>query len=75
MSDNVTSSTSCLNWEAGHLPKEWRTFQTHVELMFNRPLKSKSEEEKCNYLIIWVVDKVREVCASWTLTENERKSL
>ena len=61
MSDNLTGSTPCLNWEAGDLRKAWRTFQTHVEFMFNGPLKSKSEEEKCNYLMILVGDKGREV--------------
>ncbi|KAK3101540.1 hypothetical protein FSP39_004320 [Pinctada imbricata] len=71
----LTGSTPQLNWEAGDLPKAWKSFRTHVEFMFNGPLKSKSEEEKCNYLMIWVGDKGREIYGTWTLTNDEKKSL
>ncbi|KAK3107438.1 hypothetical protein FSP39_014641 [Pinctada imbricata] len=71
----LTGSTPQLNWEAGDLPKAWKSFRTHVEFMFNGPLKSKSEEEKCNYLMIRVEDKGREIYGTWTLTNDEKKSL
>ena len=39
-------------------------FHRHVELIFQGPLKSKEEEEKVAYLLIWVDDKGREICQS-----------
>ena len=75
MAEALTGSTPQLNWDAGDLPKAWQTFRTHVEFMFNGPLKSKSEEEKVNYLMIWVGDKGREIYGTWTLTNDEKKSL
>ncbi|XP_062593874.1 uncharacterized protein LOC134255374 [Saccostrea cucullata] len=57
----VAGSTPSLNWNAGDLPKAWQTFKTHVEFMFNGPLKKKNEEEKCSFLMIWVGDKALKV--------------
>ena len=43
--------------------------------MFEGPLKAKSEAEKCAYLMIWLGNKGREVYGTWTLTDDEQKSL
>lgn len=43
--------------------------------MFNGPLKEKSEEEKCNYLMIWVGEKGRDVYSTWHITNEEKKKL
>ena len=32
--------------------ENWRRFKQHAELMFSGPLKSRSEAEKCSYLLI-----------------------
>lgn len=43
--------------------------------MFNGPLKEKSEEVKCNYLMIWVGEKGRDVYSTWHITNEEKKKL
>ncbi|XP_056891952.1 uncharacterized protein K02A2.6-like isoform X1 [Takifugu flavidus] len=46
-----------------------------MNLMFSGPFKEKSEEEKCSYLLLWIVDKGRGLYNTWTLTKEERKVL
>ena len=40
--------------------------------MFGGPLKSKDEEEKSNYLMLWVGDKGRDIYSTWILTEDHK---
>ena len=75
MDEFPTSSHPRMNWSSGDLPKAWKAFQQHCEFTFGGPLKGKSEEQKCNYLMIWVGDKGREVYNTWTLTNDEAKKL
>ena len=75
MTDNLGGALPVLDWESQDLPRAWKTFQTHVEFMFKGPLKSKSEEEKCNYLMIWVGNKGREVYSTWNLSADDKKDL
>ena len=42
-----------MQWIGDNLRENWRRFKQHAELMFSGPLKSHSEAEKCNYLLIW----------------------
>ena len=38
--------TPKFDWESLNLPEQWRKFESHVELIFDGPLKEKSEEGK-----------------------------
>ena len=38
-------------------------------------MKSKSEEHFCNYLMIWVGDKGRDIYNTWTLSADDKKKL
>ena len=49
MAQSLGGSIPFLDWESNDLPREWKNFQTHAEFMFARPLKNKSEEEKCSF--------------------------
>ena len=68
-------SVPVMDWSAGDLPAAWRAFRRHVDFIFGGPLKGKSEEEKCNYLMLWVGDVGRNVHSTWTLTAEESKKL
>lgn len=46
-----------MDWDSSNLPDAWRRFKQHVELMFSGPLKDKSEEQKCSFLLLWLGDK------------------
>ena len=62
-----------MNWEVDSLEQSWKTFKNHVKFVFSGPLKEKSEEEKCSYLMIWVGEKGREIYSTWNLSEEEQK--
>ena len=50
-----------MNWSSGDLPAAWKSSQQHCEFAFGGSLKGKSEEQRCNYLMIWVGEKGRDV--------------
>lgn len=43
--------------------------------MFSGPLKQKTEEQKCSFLLLWIGDKGRDISNTWNLTEDDAKSL
>ena len=75
MEGNINANTPKMDWLSGDLPGAWRSFKQHCEFMFGRPLKGKSEDQLCNYLMIWVGEKGRDICNTWTLTGDESKKL
>lgn len=64
-----------MNWEATNPLEAWKKFRQHVELIFGGPLAEKPEKQKIRYLLLWAGDKGRDVFNTWTLTEEEGKSL
>ena len=73
--EGLTGGMPMLNWDSADLPGAYKSFETHCRFMFEGPLKAKSEAEKCAYLMIWLGNKGREVYGTWTLTDDEQKSL
>ena len=69
------NSAPKVDWTSKDLPNAWKAFRQHCEFTFGGPLKRKSEEEKCNYLMIWVGDKGRDIYNTWELTADEVKKL
>ena len=64
-----------MDWDSSNLPETWEKFHRHVELIFQGPLKSKEEEEKVASLLIWVDDKGKDICQSWSLEGDEARIL
>ena len=75
MDGNSAGSTPKMDWTSRDLPTAWKAFRQHCEFTFGGPLKRKSEEEKCNYLMIWIGDKGRDIYNTWELTAEEAKKL
>lgn len=71
--ESLIGVTPKIDWESGDLPGAWKKFIEHTEFMFNGSLKEKSEEEKWNYLMIWVEEKGRDVSSTWHITNEEKK--
>ena len=69
------SNTPVMNWNSSDLPSAWKSFKRHVEFMFGGPLESKSEEQKCNYLMIWIGEKGRDIHQTWNLSDSDNKKL
>ena len=65
-----------MQWIGDNLRENWRRFKQHAELMFSGPLKSRSEAEKCSYLLIWSGQKGRDIFNTWqNLTQDDKKKL
>lgn len=64
-----------MDWDAKDLDTAFKSFKEHCDFMFGGPLKAKSEEEKCNYLMLWAGEKGRNIYSTWNLTAEEKKNL
>ena len=73
--ETTLGSTLKMDWGSGDLPTAWKSFKQHVQFMFDGPLKGKNEETKCNYLMIWVGNKGRDIYSTWNLQQSESKLL
>ena len=73
--EGLHGSIPQMHWEANDLTNAWKTFSTHVEFMFNGPLKEKEEEDKCAYLMMWVGERGREVYSTWDRSAHDKKTL
>ncbi|XP_053379955.1 uncharacterized protein LOC123555933 [Mercenaria mercenaria] len=73
--DEYKVKTPSINWDSRDLKTEFKKFKTHCNFMFGGPLNSKSEEQKVNYLMLWVGEKGRDIYSTWTLSNDEKKKL
>jgi hypothetical protein len=64
-----------MDWETRDLPNAFKKFKEHCDFMFGGPLEKKTEEARCNYLMLWVVEKGRQLFSTWTVTADQRKLL
>ena len=71
--DMEGNSAPKMDWTSKDLPTAWKAFRHHCEFTFGGPLKGKSEEEKCNYLMIWVGRKGCVIYITFELTADEAK--
>ena len=62
-------------WESADLPYAFKSFKAHCEFMFGGPLEGKNEEQLCNYLMLWVGEKGRNIYSTWNLQSDDRKTL
>ena len=73
--DGLTMNSPIMDWESPDLESSWKRFWEHCKFVFNGPLKKKEEEEKCNYLMIWVGEKGRKIYQTWEMSDDEKKLL
>ena len=71
--DSILGATLMMEWESNDLEGALKRFYTHVNFMFTGPLKKKTEEEKCSYLMLCVGEKGRNIYSTWTLSEEDAK--
>ena len=73
--ERIIGSVPQIDWQSKNLPSAWNSLKEHSEVEFRGPLKDRSEEERCNYLMIWVGKKGREIYKTFSLTNEEKKNL
>ena len=61
--DEQNAKYPYMDWDAKDLDTDtaFKSVKEHCDFMFGGPLKDKSDEEKCNYLMLWVGVKGRNV--------------
>lgn len=64
-----------MDWDSRDLSNSFKKFKDHTRFMFNGPLATKTEEVKCNYLMLWIGEKGRQIYATWKLSEEESTQL
>ena len=64
-----------MDWTSRDFPTAWKAFRQHCEFTFGEPLNQKREEQKCNYLMIWIGEKGRDIRNTWELTAQQVKKL
>ena len=57
MIEGLAGIAPCIDWNVTDLEVAWKAFKQHIHFMFSVPLKAKTEEEKCSYLMIWTGEK------------------
>ncbi|CAG2214759.1 unnamed protein product [Mytilus edulis] len=73
--DALSGSHPKMDWEATDLVTAWKSFQQHTEFWFAGPLAKTAEAQKCNYLMIWIGNKGRDIYSTWDLSEDDKKKL
>ncbi|CAC5375554.1 unnamed protein product [Mytilus coruscus] len=73
--DALSGSHPKIDWEATDLVTAWKSFQQHTEFWFAGPLAKTAEAQKCNYLMIWIGNKGRDIYSTWDLSEDDKKKL
>lgn len=64
-----------MDWNAPDLVTQWKSFKQHCQFWFAGPLIKASEAQKCNYVMIWIRDKGRDIYSTWDLSEEDGKKL
>ena len=75
MSSESRQDNPRMDWESKDLNAAFKRFKEHAEFMFKGPLSSKTEEVKCNYLMLWVGDKGRYIYSTWKIEDGHEKLL
>jgi len=71
--ESIVGQSPVMDWQSHDLDSAWKAFKTHVEFMFNGPLKEKDEPQRCAYLMLWVGEKGRNIFSTWDITDEEKK--
>ena len=73
--DTGSSNPKEKNRDSASLVGEWKAFRQHVEFLFKGPLRSKNEEERFCYSMLWEGEKGRRIFSTWNITDAQQKVL
>ena len=76
MSDLIGFELPKIDWTPGpDLAQRLKRFKQKCELLFDGPLKPRTDEQKCKYLLLWTGDHGLDLYNTWNLSEEQQKSL
>ena len=69
--------TSKIDWTSSgpDLKVRFKRFRQKNEMLFDGPLKQRTEKQKCKYLLLWTGDYALDLFNTWTLSEEEKNKL
>lgn len=73
--EGIAGASPKMDWNAPDLVTQWKSFKQHCQFWFAGPLIKASEAQKCNYVMIWIGDKGRDIYSTWDLSEEDSKKL
>lgn len=73
--EGIAGAKPKMDWNAPDLVTQWKSFKQHCQFWFAAPLIKASEAQKCNYVMIWIRDKGRDIYSTWDLSEEDGKKL
>ena len=75
MSDLIIFKLPKIDWTPGpDLTQRLKRFKQKGELLFDGPLKSRTNEQKCKYLLLWTGDYGLDLYSTWNLSEEQQKA-
>lgn len=76
MRDLIGFESPKIDWTPGpDLAQGLKHFKQKCELLFDGPLKPRTDEQKCQYLLLWTGDYALDLYNTSNLTEQQQKSL
>ena len=76
MSDLIGFELPKIDWTPGpDLAQRLKRFKQKCELLFDGPLKPRTDEQKYKYLLLWTGDHGLDLYNTWNLSEEQQKSL
>ena len=76
MSNLIGFELPKIDWTPGpDLAQRLKRFKQKCELLFDGPLKPRTDEQKCKYLLLWTGDHGLDLYNTWNLSEEQQKSL
>jgi hypothetical protein len=74
--EGLIGAAPSMNWDVNDLESSWKAFKQHSEFVFSGPVKTRTEEQKCAFLMIWVGDKGRNIYSTWDdFSDDDKKVL
>ncbi|EDO26620.1 predicted protein, partial [Nematostella vectensis] len=76
MSDLIGFETPKIDWTKSlDIEMKFKRFRQKCELLFDGPLKQRSEEQKCRYLLFWTGDYGLDLFNTWNLSTEQANKL
>ena len=76
MSDLIGFEPPKIDWTPGpDLTQRLKRFRQKCELLFEGPLKARTNEQRCNYLLLWTGDYGLDLYNTWNLNADQTKDI
>ena len=76
MSDLIGFESPKIDWTPGpDLPQRFKRFRQKCELLFNGPLKARTNEQRCRYVLLWTGDYGLDLLNTRNLSSEEQNKL